>query len=107
MPTINPVGLELQGVLNFLAGTIGVGQDLAAGMAWGAINGHGAKAAAAPVPVHGLKGGTVLYGTVSMVGALNLKNGSTGLGLDLVCNQLAGTVGLEAQLALRIYAGLP
>lgn len=103
----DPVGFELQGVLNFLAGTIGVGQDLAANMAWGAINSHGAKAACPPVPVHTLDTGTILYGIYGLVGALNYKNGTTGLGLDLVCNQLAGTTGLEAQLALRVYAGLP
>ena len=102
----NPVGLELQGVLNYLAGTIGVGQDLAANMAWGAINSHGAKAACPPVPVHKLNTGVILYGLYGLVGALNYKNGTTGLGLNEVCNELAGTTGLEAQLALRTYAGL-
>ena len=50
-PVPAPVGLELQGVLNFLAGTIGLGEDAAACAAWGAINSHGAKAAAPAYPV--------------------------------------------------------
>jgi len=83
------------GILNYLAGVTSgpmLGPTLAAQAAWPLINGHGAKAANADG---------------SMVGALNLKNGSKGLEINLVCNQLAGTVGLEACLALRTYAGLP
>ena len=92
-----PTGLELQGVLQFLAGTTDSG-DLCANQAWAAVNSHGIKAATLNAD------GTPQY---AMLGALNAKNGSTGLGLNLVCNQLAGTTGLEAQLALRTYAGLP
>jgi hypothetical protein len=91
-----PTGLALGGVLNYLAGITQpgplVGGNLAANMAWGAINGHGAKAATV-----GLE----------MIGALNAKAGTVGQDIDLVCNTLAGTKGLEATLALITYAGLP
>lgn len=43
---------------------------------------------------------------LSMVAALNAKAGTTGQGLNAVCNTLAGTSGFEADLALRIYAGI-
>lgn len=91
-------GLELNGVLDVLAGSTGLGGALAANAAWAPINSHGAKAASLNAD------GSPKF---EMIGALNFKNGSTGLGLDLVCNQIAGTSGLEAQLALRTYAGLP
>jgi hypothetical protein len=94
-----PSGLELNGILAYLAGqtaTTGAdyGGDLAANAAWGAINGHGAKAATVGNPLE-------------MVGALNLKAGTVGQDINLVANTIAGTVGLEAALALRVYAGLP
>jgi len=96
--------LALAGVLNYLAGIKSGpldGGDLAANAAWGAINGHGAKAAT-------LTNGVPKF---SMVGALNAKAGITNLtalqDINLVCNTLAGTTGLEACLALRTYAGLP
>lgn len=38
---------------------------------------------------------------LSLLAALNAKNGSTGIGLDLVCNELAGTSDFSAQAALR------
>lgn len=41
---------------------------------------------------------------LQLVAALNAKNSSTGLGLDLVCNQLAGTSGYAAQAALQQVA---
>jgi hypothetical protein len=96
-------GLEMGGVLNYLAGiTATTGADdggaLAANAAWGAINGHGAKASSLTA------GGDCKY---DMLGALNAKAGTVGQDINLVCNTLAGTVGLEAQLALRTYAGLP
>ncbi len=96
--------LDLAGVLNYLAGikppTPLYGPDLAANSAWGAINGQGAKAATLT------SGGQPLYSTLL---ALNIK---AGLGvtnlqdINLVCNTLAGTTGLEADLALRVYAGI-
>ena len=95
--TVVAQGLELQGVLQYLANSTGSAQ-LCANQAWGAINSHGAKAATLDAS------GNSYW---ALEGALNAKNGTTGLGLDLVCNQLAGTTGLEAQLALRVYAGLP
>jgi hypothetical protein len=84
--------LALQGVLQLLANS-NADAALCANLAWGAINSHGAKAATSGTPE-------------DIVGALNAKNGSIGLDINLVCNQLAGTVGLEADLALRTYAGL-
>jgi hypothetical protein len=93
--TTTASGLDLCGVLNYLAGVVSgpmLGPSLAASSAWNAINGHGAKAAQSP--------------TESMIGALNAKAGTVGQDINLVCNTLAGTVGLEAALALRIYAGL-
>ena len=96
MPTPIATGLDMAGVLNFLAGVPQpgplIGPVLAAQSAWPAVNSHGIKAA-------NLDG--------SMLGALNLKAGTVGLDINLVCNILAGTKGLEACLALRIYAGLP
>jgi hypothetical protein len=44
------------------------------------------------------------HSTKDLLGALNDKNGSYGLGLNLVCNRLAGTVNLEAQAALSHLA---
>ena len=89
------IQLDLAGVLNYLAGTTFpgpmMGGDAAANAAWGAINGHGAKAATTGQ---------------SMLAALNSKAGTTGQGLNAVCNTLAGTTGFEADLALRIYAGI-
>ena len=90
-------GLDMAGILNYLAGvTTGpmLGPVLAAQAVWPAINGHAQKAASTEG---------------SLLGALNLKNGTVGplLDINLVCNQLAGTTGLEAALALRTYAGLP
>jgi hypothetical protein len=45
---------------------------------------------------------------VGLVGALNIKNGTTNpalyKGLNAVCNALAGTTGLEAVTALREVA---
>ena len=41
-----------------------------------------------------------------MLAALNSKAGTTGQALNQVCNTLAGTSGYEADLALRIYAGI-
>lgn len=38
---------------------------------------------------------------LALLAALNTKNGTWGIGLDLVCNQLAGTSGFSAQAALR------
>ena len=96
-----PNSLALAGVLNYLAGiTTGPmdGGNLAANAAWGAINGHGAKAATLTS-----KGVPQL----EMVGALNAKAGTVGQDVNLVCNTLAGTKGLEAALALITYAGLP
>lgn len=95
--TISPVGLELQGVLQYLSGTT-FDAPLCANQAWAAINGHGIKAATLNAD------GSPVY---ELVGALNAKAGTVGLGINLVCNTLAGTTGLEAQLALRVYAGLP
>lgn len=96
------VTLDLAGVLAYLAGqTASTGNDygiaLAANSAWGAINGHGAKTATLTA------GGVPILDTL---GALNAKNGSVGYDWNLVCNQLAGTTGYEACLALRTYAGL-
>lgn len=93
-----PSGLEWNGILQVLAALPQGGEGLCANAAWGAVNGHGAKASTL---------GTNGQPTLSTLGALNAKNGTVGLGLDLVCNQLAGTTGLEAQLALRTYCGLP
>ena len=91
-------GMDLLGVLNYLAGIPVNGGDyggaLAANSAWASINGHGALPAT-----------TGAY--QSMVGALNAKAGTVGQEIDLVCNTIAGTTGLEAALALRVYAGLP
>ena len=42
--------------------------------------------------------------TKDLLGALNDKNGSYGLGLNLVCNQLAGTQDREAQDSLSHLA---
>ena len=96
--------LALAGILNYLAGIKSGpldGGDLAANAAWGAINSHGAKAATLTAA------GTPKF---SMVGALNAKAGITTLtalqDINLVCNTLAGTKGLEANLALLTYAGL-
>lgn len=89
------IELDLAGVLNYLAGVTSgpmMGPALAASSAWGAINGHGAKAASATIQ--------------STVGALNAKAGTVGQDINLVCNTLAGTKGLEADLALRYYAGI-
>ena len=98
-------GLAFDGVLQLLAGLPGAGPDLCANAHWNAINGHGAKAASTPFAVH-VGDGITVYGTLSLLGALNQKNGTTGLGMNEVCNELAGTRGLEAPLALRTYAGL-
>ena len=89
-------GLDLAGVLNYLAGvTTGpmLGPALAASAFWPAINGHGSLPACPTL--------------TSTIGALNYKAGTTGQDIDLVCNTIAGTSGLEADLALRYYAGLP
>lgn len=43
---------------------------------------------------------------LELIGALNKKNGTTGVEYNLVCNQLAGTTGLSAQAALAVAAGL-
>ena len=91
------VGLELQGVLQYLSGS-DADAALCANLAWAAINGHGAKAATLNA------NGSPVY---ELVGALNAKAGTIGQGLNGACNALAGTTGLEAQLALRTYAGLP
>ena len=94
-------GLELVGILQTLAGFTpnGAAPDdcYCANAPWAPINGNGAKPSS--LVTDGVPG-------QSVIGALNYKNGTVGLGLNLVCNQLAGTAGLEAQLALRVYAGL-
>lgn len=93
-PFTNTTALDMAGVLNLLAGVTSgpmLGPTLAAQAVWPAINGHPQKAA-------NTEG--------SFLGALNLKNGSVGLDINLVCNQLAGTTNLEACLALRTYAGI-
>ena len=95
--TVVAQGLELQGVLQYLANS-NADAGYCANAAWAAINGH---------PQQPSSLGTDNIPGQSMIGALNYKNGTVGLGLNLVCNQLAGTTGLEAQLALRVYAGLP
>jgi hypothetical protein len=92
--------LAMGGILNYLAGIKSGpmdGGDLAANLAWPAINGNGI--AAATINTNGTP-------KFSMLGALNAKAGTTGQDINLVCNTLAGTTGLEAVLALNIYAGL-
>ena len=88
-------------VLQYLAtGSIApgtMGPDMAANSAWPAINAHGIKAASLDAT------GQPKY---ALLGALNVKNGTVGLEIDLVCNQLAGTTGLSAGHALSVYAGL-
>ena len=89
--------LDLGGVLAYLAGEgdstgYNSGGDLCANLAWPAVNGHGIAPA------------TPAY--LSLVGALNYKAGTTGQDINLVCNTLAGTTGLEPDLALRVYAGI-
>lgn len=95
-------GQDLAGVLALLAGvTKGAlpGPVLAANMAWPAINGHGIKAATLNA------NGSPQY---ELADALSVKAGLTSpVGVNLACNLLAGTTGIEADLALRIYAGLP
>lgn len=94
------IQLDLAGVLNLLAANPGAtlwGGDWAANMAWPAINGHGIQAATLTPAGRPM---------LSMVAALNAKAGTTGQGLNAVCNTLAGTSGFEADLALRIYAGI-
>ena len=91
-------GLDFNGILCYLAGQTSssgnnYGPDLAANVEWPAINGHGALPA---TPV-----------SLGLVGALNYKAGTTGYDLNLVCNVIAGTENLEADLALRVYAGVP
>lgn len=95
--TTVPAGLELQGVLQYLSGS-NADAALCANLAWAAINGYGIKAATLNA------NNSPAY---ELVGALNAKAGTVGLGLNGACNALAGTTGLEAQLALRTYAGLP
>ena len=94
------IQLDLAGVLNYLAANPGTqlwGADWAANMAWPAINGHGIQAATLT---------TTGRPMLSLVAALNAKAGTTGQALNGVCNTLAGTTGLEADLALRVYAGI-
>lgn len=76
---------ELQGVLNQLANTSDLAEDGAAN-AWN-------RQTYADAPY------------LSLIGALNYLNGSYGLGLNDVCNQLASTHGLSAQGALNKLAG--
>ena len=79
--------LPLQGVLNKLAGTTGLGEDDAANV-W-------------------LRKTHPTAPYLSMLGALNYLNGTYGhggLGLNLVCCELAGVRGFYATQALNILA---
>jgi hypothetical protein len=80
--------LSLQGVLNKLAGTSGLGEDAAANANW-------------PGTTYGKN--TVYQ---ALIGALNEKNATSGLGLNAVCNSLAHTHGYSAVLALNVLAGV-
>lgn len=95
------IELDLAGVLNYLAANPSKSQlwgaDWAANMAWPAINGHGIQAATLT---------TTGRPMLSLVAALNAKAGTTNQALNAVCNTLAGTKNLEADLALRVYAGI-
>lgn len=71
--------MELQGELNRLAGTSGLGPAAAACL-WAGV----------------------AVGTFEVVGALNYKAGTVGLELQGVCNALAGTVGLAPPGALAV-----
>ena len=76
-----------QAVLNQLAGTSGLGENAAANMPW----------ASAPVTT-----GTTNLG---LLAALNHKAGTKYDDINLVCNAIAGTNGLEALQALNLLAG--
>jgi hypothetical protein len=82
MATGNGVPLELQGVLNLLAGTTGMGEDGAA-CVWAGVTG------------------------VTMLRALNIKNGTLEHSFNRVCNQLASTSGYSGVGALNHLAGNP
>lgn len=100
-------GSEFQATLQVIANLPGAEAVVCANAAWGAINGKGAKSACPKFQVHvGENSGVTVYGTYDLLAALNYKNGTTGLGLNAVCNALAGTSGLEAPAAMRAYAGL-
>lgn len=74
--------MEVQGELNRLAKTTGLGEQLAA---------------------------NIYAGTTGLetVGALNVKAGTTGLEMQGVCNKIAGTTGLGTVLALSLIATPP
>ena len=74
--------LCLQGALNALANTVGLGEDGAANV-WAGTTAN----------------------PMAMLGALNHKNGSYGLGLNAVCCDLAGVTGLSAVGALNSLLG--
>jgi hypothetical protein len=77
--------MEIQGELNRIAGTVGLGE---------------AKAACL---IASAKTATSVVG-LETVGALNLAAGTVGLGYQGVANVLAGTTGLGIALALSMVA---
>jgi hypothetical protein len=69
---------DLQGTLNRLAGTTGKDANI-----WAGTTGK------------------------DLLGALNAKNGTTGLGLNAVCNSLAGLTGSNKRDAQGALATIP